>query len=107
MLNSVAALFHVLRLSRMIGRQGKAVLALQHRNLWQLAGLFGQITANGADDPGQLVSGVQLLVRDGTLDLFAFAVAQGQQDAAVWTWLGGDVVVGKYRSEFIPALKLV
>ena len=93
--------FVVWRLGRMIGRQRKAILALQHRDLWQVAGLFSQVAANRADDPRQLIGSVQLLVRNRALDLLAFAVAQGQQDTAVRTWLSGDVVLGKYRSELI------
>src|SRR3989344_2065397 len=83
-------------LGRMVSRQGKAVLALQHGNLRQFAGLFGQVAANGADHPGELIGRVQLLVGDRALDLLAFAVAQGQQDTAVRAWLSGDVVLGEY-----------
>jgi len=43
-----------------IRRQIKTVLALQHRDRWQLAGLCSQVAADGADYPFQLNRSVQL-----------------------------------------------
>lgn len=48
------------RLPGVVGRQGKAMLALQHRNRRQFTGCAGQVAANRADHPGQLFCGVQL-----------------------------------------------
>src|SRR5471030_3340508 len=87
-------------LRRMISRQRKSLLALQHRNLWQFAGLFSQIAADGADYPRQLITRMQLLIRNRALEDFTFVAAQGQQDATVRTSLGGHVEVGEQGSKF-------
>ncbi|MNN86102.1 hypothetical protein D3C81_2034710 [compost metagenome] len=43
---------------------------------------------------------MQLLVGNRAFELFAFAAAQGQQDPAVRTGLGGDLVVGEQGRKF-------
>lgn len=85
---------------RVIRRQGKTLLALQHGNLRQFTGLFSQVAANCTDRPRQLIAGMQLLISQCALEHFAVAAAQGQQNPAIGAWRSGDVEVGEQGGKF-------
>jgi len=63
--------------------------------------LFGQIAADGADGPRQLLGAVQLSVGQYAAANFVVGSAQGQQNAAVRARLGADLIAWEDGSEFL------
>jgi hypothetical protein len=85
---------------RVVGRQSEAVLALQQVNVRQLADFTGQVAANGADYPRELLWGIELRIRNRTAGLTAIGATQGEQNGTVWARLGDYVVLRKEAGEF-------